>query len=192
MIETLTIQSLKNIWSPANNPEFKIWTVITDKGERRTMSKAIGEGIGQTFECERYKNDKGKEYIRQNKKDDFKKGGGDVVGIEVGHAINCACTIMAQDPNPSIDDIENWAKQILELGDKMKAERRGAPPKQNAQELPWSNKSALDICKDAGLGDRISIAGMPESHIDQVFEDVDKHSAKLVVEIGKQLAAAGY
>ena len=182
-----------------------MWTIFTNLGEKKTMSQMIGEFRG-TMDVLEYTNDKGNTYIKQVPKDNGgnagggSKGGygGNTVGIEVGHAITNAVQICVSLGKVDAVDIEVHAKMILAIGDKMKAERAGAeagagsPPSGGVTKAPWDKDTTpLDMCKEAGLGDRIVKSGMPESHIEQVFEDVGKDKNRLTQEINQQLTDAG-
>lgn len=68
-------------------------------------------------------------------------GGGktfDTTGVEVGHAISSAISILsiAAKQQPSIQDIEIKAKEILALSDRMKSERRADNAAKAASETP--------------------------------------------------------
>jgi len=197
---TITIQGQKG--SPFDiTPTLRMWTLLTDQGEKKTMSKKIGEApAGTTMEVEEYTNDKGKTYIRQIQDENGfagggggKKGGFDTVGVEVGHAITNAIQLLIYSKDtPTQESIEKHAKMILAVGDKMKAERKGAPAEDKP---PWEQskkQTPLDFCKEANLGDRIAKSGMPESHIEQVWQDVGMDKSRLTQEINSQLTTAGF
>ena len=81
-------------------------------------------------------------------------GGGktfDVTGVEVGHAITSAINVLAiaAKQQPTIQDIENKAKEILALSDRMKADRRSDNAAKAVSETPKQGEDVRPQNPDA-------------------------------------------
>jgi len=221
-------------WDGPNNP-FEIpnsggkliWTLKTDQGIKKTMSKKVANSLNETIDVIEYENRSGNKYIKMDRDaggyasapSSGGSGSGDSshdTGIEVGHAINNAVQLeiassSKNDHDISMNGIHQWAKQILTLSDKMKAERsnQGTQASQTPQEAskpdvpPWGGPGANEappakpqtpesILEAAGYNDRIDAAGMPDGHIRAVYDAVNGEAIEFLEAIDGQLTAKGY
>jgi len=179
-------------------------TLKTSLGDKKTMSKKLPGMVGQTVEVIEYTNANGKTYIKLPQDGGFSGGGGggrkfDNVGAEVGHAITNGVNMAIAQNDFSMETVEKFALKILELGDKLKAERKGAQapaPQDNQPSIPAfvpnQAETPMDIARNAGLMDRILNAGMPETHIQTVYDAVGGDKGMFTKSIDKQLSDGGF
>ena len=229
----VTLNSVDGSPFPIPHTDITMWTLNTSAGSKKTMSGILAGKMGETLTVEEYTNDKGKTYIRPPKNSSHGGGSGGSAssgdgsdsyadGQAVGHAISNGVRMAiakAQSPAQiSICDIEDYANQIMDLSDKLKAERKAShtpetsPQDDGQSEPPWNQPSppappepppqppqppvnkpetGLAVCIDLGISSRVEQAGMPEKHLDAMLLWAKGNKILFKETIIKQLESKG-